>query len=412
MNYKQIILNKLLNKYEKSKSYVKDTNRRIMIKAEEIKEYNTENYEQKILFHEILKELKTKGLIDFNYLKYEEGNILDQIWLEKENIDNSYLEIQRDNPKKGYMVILNQLKNINFEQMWLQRFCEEMKSYMEEKQKQNSLLPVSKSKSILIALQKIDNMQRDDNVNNMLKRLFSIQCYNDSKYFEKEIEKYIINITKKYYFEEKDNMELNDDEILKEFGIVKYPEIIEFCGNMKCNVKGKGIEFSDVTFGSYINSETILNMKEIELIDVDKIIWIENKANYIDYISKKNKNEFVIYHGGFYSPIKGEFFKKIYQASKKVKKEVVYLHWSDIDIGGFKIFNRLKNNIVEEVEPYKMDKNTLLENKDYWNYFDESYKKKLCELKNCDKYQIFFDTIDVMIEYNCKLEQEVLISKN
>ena len=412
MNYKQIILNKLLNKYEKSKSYVKNTNRRIMIKAEEIKEYNTENYEQKILFHEILKELKTKGLIDFNYLKYEEGNILDQIWLEKENIDNSYLEIQRDNPKKGYMVILNQLKNINFEQMWLQRFCEEMKSYMEEKQKQNSLLPVSKSKSILIALQKIDNMQRDDNVNNMLKRLFSIQCYNDSKYFEKEIEKYIINITKKYYFEEKDNMELNDDEILKELRIVKYPEIIEFCGNMRCNVKGKGIEFSDVTFGSYINSETILNMKEIELIDVDKIIWIENKANYIDYISKKNKNEFVIYHGGFYSPIKGEFFKKIYQASKKVKKEVVYLHWSDIDIGGFKIFNRLKNNIVEEVEQYKMDKKTLLENKDYWNYFDESYKKKLCELKNYDKYQIFFDTIDVMIEYNCKLEQEVLISKN
>ena len=412
MNYKQIILNKLLNKYEKSKSYVKNTNRRIMIKAEEIKEYNTENYEQKILFHEILKELKTKGLIDFNYLKYEEENILDQIWLEKENIDNSYLEIQRDNPKKSYIVILNQLKNINFEQMWLQRFCEEMKSYMEEKQKQNSLLPVSKSKSILIALQKIDNMQRKDKVSNILKRLFSIQCYNDSKIFEKEIEKYIINITKKYYFEENDNMELNDDEILKELGIVKYPEIIEFCGNMKCNVKGKGIEFSGVTFGSYINSETILNMKEIELIDVDKIIWIENKANYIDYISKKNKNEFVIYHGGFYSPIKGEFFKKIYQASKKVKKEVVYLHWSDIDIGGFKIFNRLKNNIVEEVKTYKMDKNTLLENKDYWNYFDERYKKKLYELRNCDKYQLFFDTIDVMIKYSCKLEQEVLISKN
>ena len=44
--------------------------------------------------------------------------------------------------------------------------------------------------------------------------------------------------------------------------------------------------------------------------------------------------------------------------------------------------------------------------------FDERYKKKLYELRNCDMYQLFFDTIDVMIEYNCKLEQEVLISKN
>ena len=100
MNYKQIILNKLLDKYEKSKSYLKHTNRRIMIKAQEIKEYKVENYEQKILFHEMLKDLKAKRIVDFDYLKYEEGNILDKIWLEKENVDNAYLEIQRANPKK------------------------------------------------------------------------------------------------------------------------------------------------------------------------------------------------------------------------------------------------------------------------------------------------------------------------
>ncbi len=114
MNYKNIILNKLLDKYENSKAYLKNTNRRIMIKAEEMKEYNTENYEQKTLFHEILKELKLKKIVDYNYLKYEDGNILDKIWLEKENIENAYIEIQRENPKENYMVILKRIRKWEF----------------------------------------------------------------------------------------------------------------------------------------------------------------------------------------------------------------------------------------------------------------------------------------------------------
>jgi len=410
MEYKKVILNKLLDKYENSKSYLKNTNRRIMVKAEEIKEYNTENYEQKMIFHEILKELKLKKIVDYNYLKYEEGNILDKIWLEKENIKNAYIEIQRENPKNNYITILKRLERESFNQKWLKRFCEDTKKYMIENQKENNLLSFTKFENILNALEEIDKMQSINNVNSILKRVFSIKCYNDSKYFEKYIERNIIAIAKKFYFEKDENIELNNDDILKEIGIVKYPEIIEFCGNMKCTVKGKIIEFLDVTDGNYINSNTILNLDNIELININKIIWIENKANYIDYISNKKTNEFVIYHGGFYSPMKGEFFKKVYEASKKTLKNVSYLHWSDIDIGGFEIFIRLKNNIVNEVRPYKMDKITLLENKNNWNYFDEKYKKNLYKLRKSDKYSTFFSIIDIMLKYNCKLEQETIIS--
>ena len=57
-----------------------------------------------------------------------------------------------------------------------------------------------------------------------------------------------------------------------------------------------------------------------------------------------------------------------------------------------------------------MDKNILLENKNYWNYFDENYKKRLNKLRECNEYSIFFSTIDIMLKHYCKLEQEVLIS--
>lgn len=59
-----------------------------------------------------------------------------------------------------------------------------------------------------------------------------------------------------------------------------------------------------------------------------------------------------------------------------------------------------------------MDKNTLVKNQKNWNFFDKNYKSKLSKLKNCDEYSIFFDTIDTMLEYNCKLEQEIIISYN
>lgn len=409
MEYRQIILNRLLDKYEKSKSYYKDTNRRIILNVQNIKEYNIEDYDKKMLFHDILKDLKIKGLVDFCYLKYEEGNILDKIWLEKDNIDRAYLEINRENPKSNYIIIIKELENIEFINKWLREFSIDVIEYMNKNQRENKLLPFEKLSDILKALKEIDNMQNNKKANSILKRIFSKKCYNDSKFFERYIEKYILKIVRQYYLKDNDVLILSDDDILREVGIEKYPEIIEFCGNLVCRIKEKAINFSDVTKGSYLNTNTILNISQIELIGIDKIIWIENKANYVDYIQSKRENEFVIYHGGFYSPVKGEFFRKIYNASINNSNEIKYFHWSDIDVGGFEIFVRLKENIVKQLEPLNMSKEILLENKECWNIFDEKYKNKLLTLRENKNYSMFYDVIDVMSKYNCKLEQEALI---
>ncbi len=70
-------------------------------------------------------------------------------------------------------------------------------------------------------------------------------------------------------------------------------------------------------------------MYGLKIKNAKKIIFIENKANYINYIQNtKKSDEFVVYHGGMYSPIKGEFFKKLYEVAKNIE----FYHWSDIDI--------------------------------------------------------------------------------
>ena len=122
MNYKEIILNALLDKYEKSKSYLNDVNRRIIIKAENITQYHIENYDDKIVFHNIVKELKRKNLVDFSWIKYEEDNLLNEIWLIKENIDDAYNEIDRDNPKQAYKEVLIYLEKTTFKEQWIVKY--------------------------------------------------------------------------------------------------------------------------------------------------------------------------------------------------------------------------------------------------------------------------------------------------
>lgn len=408
MKIKEIILNGLLDKYEKSKSYNENTNRRILIKFKDIKEYDIENYENKILWHEIVKDLKSKALVDFSWEKFNENNILNEIWLNKENVSKAYKEINRNNPKENYIEISKYLEKIKFNEPWLQEFSKDILNNMETKEKESAFLPFDKYKDILKALKEIDNRQKNVQVEEILKRTFSIKCYNDSKYFERNIEKNIVKILKKYYLKEEiisSEEEISDDKVLAEVGIIKYPEVIEFCGNMECQIENKIICFSDTTKGSYINSYAIPEIKNIKLINTSKVIFIENKTNYIDYISKKQKDELVIYHGGFYSKIKGEFFKKVFENNKNIK----YYHWSDIDIGGIMIFTRLKENIIPSLKQFKMDKETLIENKLKCSNFDDKYKNKLIELRKNEKYKEFYDLMDFMIENNVRLEQEALI---
>ena len=51
-----------------------------------------------------------------------------------------------------------------------------------------------------------------------------------------------------------------------------------------------------------------------------------------------------------------------------------------------------------------MDVKTLEENKYHWIPLTENDRKRLCDLR--DKTEFYGETIDFMLQNNCKLEQE------
>lgn len=146
-------------------------------------------------------------------------------------------------------------------------------------------------------------------------------------------------------------------------------------------------------------------MKNLKVKNANRIIFIENKANYIDYIQNRmSKDEFVVYHGGMYGEVRGQFFKKLYEATK----ESEFYHWSDINIGGFKIFARLRK-IIPNLKPYMMDTEAFYSKKQYWKEMSKEYRKKLARLKEQEEYSYFYDVIEEMLKNNSKLEQEAFI---
>jgi len=118
-------------------------------------------------------------------------------------------------------------------------------------------------------------------------------------------------------------------------------------------------------------------------------------------------NTLAVYHGGFAGRSKRQFFKLLYENNPSLK----YLHWSDIDLGGFRIFAALRD-LIPSVKPVHMDIETIKSYEAQWNTFDADYAGKLERLKSDNKFELFRDVIDFMLVHRCRLEQENVSLKN
>ena len=167
------------------------------------------------------------------------GNILKEIWLEKENVSKAYQIVGKKDIKDLNNNMLKTLRQYSFRQEWIENFKNDMICYVEEKHKTNNLLPYQYANDILKVLKEIDSEKE------ILKRVLSINCFGDSKYFEKNIEHIIVRIIKTYLLENAE--EYTDEDVLLEVGISKYPEILEFCGDMQCYIKDEKIEYKKET---------------------------------------------------------------------------------------------------------------------------------------------------------------------
>lgn len=416
MDYQKWICEKLMKIYEK-RDVLKTgvfSNKKIKIdiyRNQELKE-KLERLEEGNLFLEAVNSLKRRGAADFSWLNDKEGTVIEKVWLvpKPEAVKECFKILGRMPP--GELALQFQKDALSSAQTMSPD--SDIRAFLEKLAKKAGLtakIPRFFSKDdfelnnqIFKALVAIGS-NRDE----ILERVLSIKLYSDSKRFEHDIKSKVLSVLREIK-KENSNEPFADEELLQERGVVKSPEIFPFSGRVKIFFRNKeAIDFSPLTHGAYINSESAKEIERVEGQGIRQVTFIENMANYVDCVSKNtNSHELFIFHGGFYSPMKGRFFKILYDS---FKEKVSFRHRSDIDLGGFRIFVRLQKEIVPSLIPDQMDIQTLEKFKSRGRPLgSKEYENELRKLLDDTDYEIFHPVIKRMLQLKLKLEQEALLA--
>lgn len=151
----------------------------------------------------------------------------------------------------------------------------------------------------------------------------------------------------------------------------------------------------------YLLSDEMINSLEIISSNVSKIITVENLTSFY---SLDDKGAIIIYLAGFHNHTKQALLKKIYATYPNAE----YLHFGDIDAGGFWIYQTLKEKTKIPFVPYKMNVKELIDNKNNLKKLTDNDKKRLNKMIFDSRFDIFKETILYMLANNVKLEQEIL----
>lgn len=412
--YQQQLITALLDKYERS-SFFRDgiqPTRRIMLRLydygqTDFPQYDIEQAEKRVLINHSIEGLAEAQLVSYQWMKGEEGHIIAKIWLNYANLSDTYKLCGRQ-PKADAIddICLKLLVELDKLQTdWAKQYISDLYEVITEKRNIGNLLPNNQIErnDLFRAIRFIDSMTESE----ISERVLSLQCFGDSKKFEKSVKSRFLSILRKYLDVDDD---ATDEELFKQIGIVKYPEQFEFCGNVILSLKTGDVDFSCLRLGSIIYSDDLRSGHLCIAPVINRVITIENRANYIEYVNKHRKdNELIVYHGGHYSPPKRQFLQAI---AKALSNNCEWYHWGDIDYGGFSMLARLRREIKRDIIPYRMNVKELRSYGKLVASINLSYAQKLHNLKRIQELSDCIECIDYMIDNKVRLEQEAMMTNS
>jgi len=384
--YEKTIINKLLDKYEKSKSFTGDNKvkQKFTVKVASLfpQYMDHANFELFQAVNEAVQALVRKNLI---LAKISKANVCGELSLNLDEVNQAYQYIGRIQKKDINNAVLTLLAKYKDKNDILNRFCEaQIERIRANRAIQFFNEDLCEFENILFAVDSLFKIESE-----IFTRDFSVKVFKDSKLFDRIAPK-VVNLLYEYGdFPEK-------DRVLESLNVVKNPTYVNFKGAGAIVVSGQRIDLS-LMKGDIAISSALL--EEIEMIEIKghSVMTIENLTSFH---MAESKDVFSIYLGGFHNRIRREFIKKIYDQNPGKK----FYHFGDIDAGGFYIFEHLKRQTGVEFQPYKMDVETLKEHQNYLKNLTDNDRDRLKRLKDGQ----FRDVIDYMLENNCKLEQEAV----
>lgn len=390
----------MVENYHKSKKDLgkNKINRRTQVKPEKLyKKYrdNDGDFEEITSFNQIVYNLADKGYVTFEREKF--GTLIICIYMIDESLSNieKFLyekygyeskEMHREEVKR----LISKYEKASF---ICSRECDRLRRILE-----NNKIPKDyfELDLILKAIAFIEKNEED-----LYIREASMEIYGESKFFENNTLQQVCKMLRNYTSRPCDNDEFFD-EILMDYHIKKEPQKVCLKGKIVLCIDGEEINLSSLTSGIEFAASELAKIDYIRVL-VPKFMTIENRTSYLRY---SDGNTVVFYLGGYANRFQRDFIKKVFLFNPNVE----YLHFGDIDAGGFWIHHNLCEITGVNFSMFHMSVEEL-KNKDYvtcLRVLSNNDVSRLSELREINKYT---DTVCYMLEHNVKLEQEIVSLK-
>lgn len=390
--FEKKLLNKLLDKYENSKlskgGTIVTRCIKLTTKDDVLNTYvRSDSYKYADENDSVIKKLESYGFIsvEWNYDTFK------SLTLNIENVDSIYNYVNRDKPSHELDRVKEILKKYKFDG-FMNDFINYVNDYINSKYDYPKGYFID-SKQLDLLLNIFTHLLKLEE--DTKKREFSVKYLGDSKLFE-SVQGKVIKIIKEFDSINYDN----DEEVLAAYNIVKNTSYVILKNKLVFKLNDFIIDLDKLGFEYSLSNEMINNL-EIINSNVNKIITVENLTTFY---SIEDKDAVIIFLAGFHNHTKQKLLKKIYEKYPYAK----YYHFSDIDAGGFWIYQTLKEKTDIPFIPYKMNVKELIDHKDNLKKLTENDKRRLNRMLNDDRFKDFKATIEYMLNNNVKLEQEVL----
>ncbi len=403
-DYQNKILEKLLDKYERSKQNYDSTEklRAIMIKPTDIyKDYDSDysDIDEQSEFETDISELVNEEYITIR----RKEKIISRIVLNVDSLDKIYTLMKREPRKLAIQNEINLYKEWIGKNELISRYCTHQIELLESGKTAKYKIKVAENLLRLLEFV-LSNRQM------ILERELSIAVFGDTKIFEKEYRNKLLYVLKTYgnyndliseIEEEKDNEKEEREEIehsiLEELNIYSNPKYVYFKGCAEITFEdGNSYKLSsDIPIALPMDK---LNTIKSFMISDSAIMTVENLASYNRIYEK---DYFVIYLAGYHNIAKQSLIKLI--ASQNDVKE--WYHFGDIDPDGFLILENLKKKTGINFKPVYMSINELKKYEKYTKKLEDNDTTKAQGLINKGLY---VDIMEYMLKNNVKLEQEIV----
>ena len=254
-------------------------------------------------------------------------------------------------------------------------------------------------------------------------RQFSTAVFNDSKIAEKELDRAASVIRKFGTVNDAHGSDevLSTDEIMELYGIYRNPVWVYMKGCAGFHISNiDRYDHSGESVGpaptairlSALETGMGITLRDLELLEPDPdripegILTIENLTSYYqqDTIVDGMK-ALVIYIGGYAGRRKREFLKKLAEAYP----DAHFMHSGDIDCGGFRIWKSLCEGTGIPFETYKMDIETFSRFAPSGKPITDNDRQTLNKMKEDPFFAGQRGLFHKMLEAGVKIEQESFV---